>query len=207
MNHDNRPRTISETIHAASFPIYGLVNHPFELFVCSFGLGISHLGFLISTTFTFSSPRYSDTHPRFSYYSVKSKNFEITSIDAAAQRHEREHMLFDLEEPPKGQVFSGEAKWLFQDHHFSEEEQKQAGSPSTWKGTLSLANITFSGKVLSWKAPLRVSQFLLKSEETILLGHAYGPSIEELIQLLKNLQVMNHQDTLLNQYQQEIHQT
>lgn len=202
MNHDDQPRTIPETVHAASFPVYGLVNHPLELFVRSFGLGISHLGSLISTSFTFSSPHHSDT--RFSYYSVKNKIFEITSVDAAAQHSEREHMLFDLEEPPEDQVFSDEARWLFQDHHFSEEEQKQAGSPVIWRGTLSLAHTAFSGKILSWKPPLRVSQFLLKSEETILLGNAYGPSDTEILRILEGLQAINSQDDLLRQYQQEI---
>jgi hypothetical protein len=207
MRHENGVillRSVFETVQAAPFPVYGLHDHPFDHSVSSHGLGISHLGFLISVTFTFTSPRYSDSHPRHSY---KSKNFEITSIDAATQRPEREHMAFDLEEPSEGQVFNDHAGWLFQDHHFSEEEQKQAGSPLIWTGTFSLVNAIFSGKILSWNPPLHISTFLLKSEETILVGNAYGPSNEELIQLLKSLQVINHQDDLLRRYQREVEKT
>lgn len=112
-----------------------------------------------------------------------------------------------LAEPPDDQVFSDEARWLFQDHHFSEEEQKQAGYPLIWRGTLVLDNTAFSGKIISWKPPLLVSQFLLKSEQTILLGNAYGPSSHDLIHLIEGLQVMNHQDELIRQYEQEAHQT
>jgi hypothetical protein len=109
-------------------------------------------------------------------------------------------MTFDLEDSSEGQVLNSKIGVSGQ-HHFSEEEQKQAGSPIIWEKTLPLANAVFSGKILHWGHPLHASAFLLKSEETILTGNAYGPSDEELMQLLESLQVINHQDDLLGQYQ------
>lgn len=206
MHYNDRLKTISEIVHAAPFPVYGLTNHMLDLQVYGSGLGISHLSFLISVTFAFSSPRYSDAHPRHSYYSIKSKNFEITSVDAAAQRPERENIPFVLDEPSDSEVFSDNARWLFQEYHFSEEEQKQAGRPSLWRGTCTISNTNFSGKVLSWKPPLRVSQFLLQSEGTILLGNAYGPSSDEIMQILENLQNLHHQEDAIGQYEREIRQ-
>ena len=202
MRHEDRPKTIPEAVHAAPFPVYGLADHPLDLSVSSHGTGISHLSNLISVSFIFTSPRYADPSPN-NRYALKSKNFQLTSIDAATQHPEREQMIFDLADPSEGQIFNDKAEWLFQDHHFSEEEQKQAGKPVIWEGTLSLATTVFSGKVLHWKRPLHVSLFLLKADETVLTGNAYGPSYEELMPLLESLQVINHQDDLLKQYQFE----
>lgn len=47
------------------------------------------------------------------------------------------------------------------------------------------------------------SDFFLKSEKTILTGNAYGPSEDELFQLLTGLQVINQQDDVLAHYQRE----
>jgi hypothetical protein len=199
MRHEDRPRTIPETVHAALFPVYGLSGHPLDLSLSSHGLGISHLGNLIHVSLLFTSPRYSNSYP-YSHYFPKSGNFQIISVDAAAQHPEKEHMVFELADPSNGQFFDNKIG-VFGQHHFSEEEQKQAGGPIVWKKTLRLANAIFSGKILHWRRPLRASAFLLKSAETILIGDAYGPSDEELMQLLEGLQVINHQDDLLGQYQ------
>jgi hypothetical protein len=43
----------------------------------------------------------------------------------------------------------------------------------------------------------------LKSEKTILTGRASGPLDKELMQLLEGLQVVNHQEDVLRQYQHE----
>lgn len=202
MRHPGQPRTISETVHTAPFPVYGLTDHPLDLSVSSYGMGHSHLRQAISVSFLFTSPRYADPSPH-NRYAAKSQNFQLTSIDAATQRPEREQMVFALEEPPEGQLFQSEAGWVLQEHHFSEEEYKQAGRPLRWEGTLSLAHTVFSGKVLHWRRPLHVSLFLLKSDETVLTGNAYGPSDQDLMQLLEGLQVLNHQDEWLRQYQHE----
>lgn len=202
MSHENRPRTIRESVQVAPFPVYGLTEHPLDLSISSYGTGNSHLSSVISVCFTFTSPRYSDAL-LYNRSTAESKNFEITSVDAATQRPEREQMVFELEEPSEGQIFSDYAGWLFQDHHFSEEEQTQAGSPFIWEGTLTLTETIFAGKMLHWRRPLRVSLFLLQSEETVLIGNAYGPFDEELMQLLASLQVLNQQNDLLGRYQQE----
>lgn len=202
MRHADQPRTISETVYAAPFPVYGLTDHPLDLSVSSYGMGHSHLRKVISVSFIFTSPRYADPYP-YNRYAATSKNFQLTSIDATTQHAEREHMVFDLEEPPEGQLFQSEAGWVLQDHHFSEAEHKQAGRPLVWEGTLSLAHTVFSGKVLHWRRPLHASLFLLKSDETVLTGNAFGPSDQELMQLLEGLQVLNHQDEWLRHYQDE----
>jgi hypothetical protein len=198
MRHDERPKTIPEAVHAASFPVYGLADHPLDLFVSSHGLGISHLGNLMHICLVFTSPRYSNTHP-YNLSTPQSKNFEVLSIDAAAQLPEREHMVFDLD----GHVFADYTKAFFQAHHCSEKEQKQAGDLRIWEGVLSLTRTSFTGKVLYWESPLQISTFFLKSEETILMGGAFGPSYEELVQLLEGLLVINDRDDLLRQYQND----
>jgi hypothetical protein len=201
MRHEDRPQTIPETVHAAPFPVYGLTNHPFDLSLVSHGLGISPLGNLIHVSLAFTSPRYSDPSLSSSS-SQKSENFQLISVDAAAQRPEREQMVFGLEDSSGGQFFNDETGVL-RHHQFSEEEQKKAGSPLIQEKTLPLGDVVFSGKMLHWEQPVQVSAFLLKSEKTILIGNAYGPSYEELDQLLKGLQIINHQDYLLKQYQHE----
>ncbi len=192
MRHEDRPNTITEAVQAAPFPVYGFTDYPLTLSVSRHGLGISHLSHLMSVTLTFASPR----------HSVRSQNIEITSVDAASQRSDREHMVFVLEEPSEDQFFNGRTG-IPGRYHFSEEKQKQAGNPGTWEGMLSLANTVFSGKLIHWRHPLQVSAFLLKSQETILIGNACGLSNEELMQFLEGLQIINHQDNLLKQYQYE----
>lgn len=200
MHLENQSRTVLETVHAATFPVYGLIGHPLGLSIIKHGLGMSHLATLVSISFAFTSPRYSDsTNPS---YSTRSENFRITSVDAMMQSPEGKQVPFDLENASEDQFFNSKTG-LFRGYHFSKEEQKQAGSPFIWEGILSLANTVFSGKVLYWRHPLQVCTFLLKSEETILIGNAYGPLYDDFIQLLEGLQIINHQDDLLRQYQYE----
>ncbi len=200
MRHEDRPRTILEAVHAAPFPVYGLTNHLFDLSLSGHGLGISHLGNLIHVSLLFTSPRYFYSHPSYRY-SPKGENFRIISIDAKAQRPERECTVFNLEDIYE-QFFNNKSE-VFGQPHLSEEEQNQAGSLSVEEKTLPLAHTVFSGKMLHWKRPLQASAFLLKSEETILIGNAYGPSDQEIMQILGDLQVINHEDNLLRQYQYE----
>lgn len=201
MRHEDRPGTIPESVRAASFPVYGLIDHPLDLSVSSHGLGISHVGNLVHISFDFTSPQYSEPFHR---YTPKVKNFEILSIDVAGlEPAQVESIIIDIGEPAEGQVFNDKAERLFQKYHFSEEEQKQAGSPSAWIGTLSLATTVFSGKMFYWKSPLHVSSFFLQSEKTILTGSACGLLFEEVRHLLEGLQVINDQEDLLRQYQHE----
>lgn len=201
MRHEDRPKTIPDAVHAVQFPVYGLTDHPFDLSLLSHGLGISHLGNLVHVELVFTSPRYF-TSPLDYRYSAKRQNFCITSIDAAIESSERESIILDVDDHFKSQFFDDKTG-VFRVYQFSEEEQRQAGSPLIWEGTLSIANVIFSGKMLHWRSPLQVSTFFLKSEKTILTGRASGPLDKELMQLLEGLQVVNHQEDVLRQYQHE----
>ena len=185
MRHEDRPTTVSEAVRAAQFPVYGIIDHALALSICSHGLGISHLGNLMSISLTFTSSHRSINSP----YSAESQNFTITSVDAATQQQEREQMTFDLRDPRASK--------------FSKEEQKPIGDPLIWEGNFPIANDVFSGKILHWTHPFPTSAFLLKSERTILIGDGYGPSYKDAVQLLKDLQIINHQDSLLLQYQHD----
>jgi hypothetical protein len=186
MRHEDRPETIPATVQAAAFPIYGIVNRLSGLSVCAHGLGISHLARLISVTHNYTSPRY----PVNPYSSVNSENLTINSIDAAVQRPDREQMVFDIESVSR--------------NLFGKKEPLYTESPFIWEGTLSIDNVNFSGEIRYWAHSARTfTFFLLHSEKTILVGNAYGPSFEELIQFLVSLQVINQRPDLLQQYQRE----
>ena len=201
MRVEDRPRTIPDLVKGAPFPVYGLNDHPLDLLMTSYTLGISHLSNLISTGLVFTSPRYTNSHIS-NRYSPKSQNFYILSIDAATEHLDREHMIFSFEGLSED-TYSNSTQRLFQLYSFSEEEENQAGDPLVWQGELALANTIFTGKMFSWNPPFQIATFLLKSEETILLGSAYGPSDKEVFQLLESLQVINHQDNLLESYQHD----
>src|SRR6266851_4421598 len=77
------------------------------------------------------------------------------------------------------------------------------GNPSFWEGDLTIAGVPFTGELYYWSQPAQLSRFFLKSEKTILTGNAYGPSEDELFQLLTGLQSINQQDDVLALYQRE----
>lgn len=126
----------------------------------------------------------------------------ISALDYTTPYMKNAYMDFDLQDPSDGQFFDKHADF-FRLHNFSEEEQHQAGPPFIWEGIRTLADALFSGKIFYWASPLFVSAFLLKTQDTILIGETYGPSYDELIQLLSGLQVVNNQHDLLNQYESE----
>lgn len=202
MRHEDRPKTIFDTVRAALFPVYGLTDHLFDLSLLNHGVGISHLGNLVHVELVFTSPRYFTSSLDY-LYSPKRENFRVTSIDAAMESPEREFITLDVDDYFKDSFFD-EGTGALRTYQFSEEEQRQAGGPMIWEGTLSIANVAFVGKMFHWRSPLRASAFLLKSEKAILCGNAYGPSDEELMQLLEGLQIINHQDDVLRQYQHEL---
>jgi hypothetical protein len=82
--------------------------------------------------------------------------------------------------------------------------EQKASHPFLWEGTLTIAGASFSGKIRYSPAPLRISGFLLKSEKTILLGYAYGPSCDELVHLLKGLRVISRHNESIRQYEEEL---
>lgn len=199
MRHEDVLQTLADTISAATFPVYGIANHLLDLSLSSNGAGISHLGHFMSVTLVFTSPRYGLHRP----YSAKSQNVQLTSLDAIVQRPERENMFFALDELSEEQYFDSETG-VFRHYHFSEEEQKQVGSAVIREEKFSIADINFFGKVSYWHAPLKISKFLLRSEDTVLIGETYGLPFDELIQVLEGLQVVNHRDDLLKQYQDDL---
>lgn len=193
MQPDKRSPQILEIVRAAHFPVYGLIGSPLDLVLCSHGRGsFGELNQPMSVTFNYTSPRYPE----------KGDNFEITSIDAAVQHQSHTHIAFDLKDPSAGSLFDFDTE-TFRRHCFSAEEHQRAGLPLVWEGALSIANMVFLAKIRYWSQPFMLALFLLKSEGTVLLGNACGLSYQELIRLLKNMEVINHREDLLRQYQQE----
>ncbi|QBD80335.1 hypothetical protein EPA93_31940 [Ktedonosporobacter rubrisoli] len=184
MRHADRPQKIPEAVALSQFPVYGLPERPSDLTICSHGLGISQFGNIMSISFTFTSPRYSSGP----CYAPESQNFVIISLDSAVQDLTKEPLSFDLNDPYNMKY---------------ERKARRDENPTVWEGTLSLANITFSGKILQWIHPPLTTAFLFTSKLTILFGHSYGPAFGELLQLLQSLQIVNRNSALLKQYQYE----
>jgi hypothetical protein len=92
-------------------------------------------------------------------------------------------------------------------------------APPLWTGECTIAGKVFAGEIRRWSYPPEFAQvlpaayqqreqtmFYLKGEETIVGGHVCGPSVDELLLLLRCLVVLNHRDDLLEQYQRELDQ-
>lgn len=180
---------IPDLVHLLLFPAYEPVGNPLDLTLCcslSTGLGINYIS---SLGLVFSSPRY--PHVR--------ENFKIVASDT----RERNIMYYTKSTPaPAHPAFNPDSE-LFQRYSLSEGERELAGNPSSWEGELTIAGVPFTGELYHWSQPAQLSRFFLKSEKTILTGNAYGPSEDELFQLLTGLQVINQQDDVLAHYQRE----
>ena len=144
---------------------------------------------------TFSSPRYLEERD----------NFVISSAGPEIDQQGNISIVHDLKDPSEGPLFDFDTT-LFQYYHFSEKERTQVGSPSVWEGAFSIADITFSAKIRHWSSSHKLSLFLLKAEKSILKGQAYGPSHDELMHLLLNLQIVNSREDVLRRYQYELDQ-
>lgn len=77
-------------------------------------------------------------------------------------------------------------------------------NPFHWEGTLTLEGIPFSGAIRYYAAPLRATGFRFKSEKSFLSGYAYGPSCDEMIELLEGLQMLNGHDDLIRKYEAKV---
>jgi hypothetical protein len=178
MRYDDLPNTLAGRIAAAQFPVYGVVNRPLGLILCSYGSGFARdLDQLTDINLIFVSSRYPSYPPDV----LPSQNF---TIDSMVARDDREISDVNLGPVLKGLI--GQERKAF-----------------LWEGTLSIANTPFYGTIQYYASPLQISAFLLKSDKTLLLGHAYGPSCDEIIELLEGLQVLNGRDDVLKQYQEE----
>jgi hypothetical protein len=187
---DERHRIrIADLIHLLSFPVYGIAGNPLDLTLCcslSMSLGINYIS---SVGLVFSSPR----------YPLMRENFEIVASDTRER-----HIMYDTKNipGPAHPAFDPDIR-LFQRYSLSGGERELAGNPSAWEGDLTIAGVLFTGELYHWSQPAQLSRFFLKSEKTILTGNAYGPSEDELFQLLTGLQVINQQDDILAHYQRE----
>lgn len=179
---------LQNLVSLLAFPLYGPADNPFGLkLTCSLSTrqGINYIS---SVGLVFSSPRY--PHP--------SGNFEIESSDARER-----NVLF----PTKDVLAAGGFDFdpdsnLFQTY-LSEAQQARIGRPTSWEGDLIIAGTAFTGELSHWTQPVQLSRFLLRSEQIILSGSAYGFTQEELFQLLQSMQPLNHLDEVLSRYQQE----
>jgi hypothetical protein len=77
-------------------------------------------------------------------------------------------------------------------------------NPFRWEGTLTLEGIPFSGAIRYYATPLWATGFCFESEKSFLSGYAYGPSCDEMIELLVGLQVLNGRDDLIRQYEAKV---
>jgi hypothetical protein len=73
-------------------------------------------------------------------------------------------------------------------------------NPFRWEGTITLEGIPFSGTMWYYAAPLRASGFNFQSEKSFVSGFSYGPSCDEMIELLEGLQVLNGRDDVIREY-------
>jgi hypothetical protein len=81
-----------------------------------------------------------------------------------------------------------------------QEQPQPVCNPFVWEGTMNLEGIPFCGIIRYYAAPLKMSGFNFNSEKSVLTGVSYGPSCDEVIELLEGLQVINGRDDVLRQY-------
>jgi hypothetical protein len=67
----------------------------------------------------------------------------------------------------------------------------QASAPFRWEGTLTIDGKDFSGCICYYPAPLRASACCFAGDGVHFDGKAFGPNVEELIQILEALRVLN----------------
>ncbi len=177
--HDeNHHVLIPALVRLAAFPIYGLIDNPLELSLCSLGTGGGVWHGIIDISFTFSSPRYPEER-------------EIFTLASSAPQER--NFIYDAELAIESLFWS-----------YRQLERAQFGSPSLWEGEIIIAGVTFSGTIHSWSQPQQLSLFRLKGEKTILSGHSFGLEYDNLLSLLKAAQPINEQDDVLAQYQREL---
>ena len=189
INDESHPISIPQLVREAPFPVYGLIGNLLELAVCSVSWGSSNTR-CSSVGFTYSSPLYPDERD----------NIEIDSTDAS-----QSDIVYDPKDAFGNPLFDLDAR-LFQCYHLSDSVRKQAGSPQVVEGTWTIAQVAFIGEIRHWSQPYQLSQFFLSSKDTWLGGHAFGPSLQDLQQLLQAAVAVNHCGDLLAQYQRELDQ-
>ena len=181
--------SIAELVHEAPFPVYGLIDSPLELAVCSVSWGSTNAR-RTSIGLTFSSPRYPE----------RRENVTLDSFDAY-----QSGVVYNPKDASGNPFFDLDAR-LFEAYRLSDEVRKQAGSPQVVEGTFTIAEVGFTGEIHYWAGPHQLCGFFFTNEETLLSGSTFGPSLQDLLQLLKGAIVINQQNDLLVQYQRELDQ-
>lgn len=170
---------VTDLVHLASFPVYGVFDNAFDFSVCGLGVSGDVWGGIREVLFVFSSERYQQER----------ENLVITSSYAREP-----YIYYDPEQAVHD---------LIMRYRLDEEQQEQAGNPPAWEGEMIIDNVMFNGEIRHWSQPFHLSLFRLTSEKTMLTGNACGPSQDELFHVLKGLRIINEQDALLARYQRE----
>jgi hypothetical protein len=163
---------INEKIAAAQFPVYGIVGRPLGL-TC-YGLH-EVIGYDPSLALDYTSSRY----PSYPNEMLALQTFRVISARSRIVNLDQPDSIIDL---------------------VLQEQEQPVRNPFLWEGTLSIADTLFQGKIRYYTPPLKLSWYRLLSEESFLEGYSYGPSCDELIELLEGLQVLNGRDEVIKQY-------
>ncbi len=164
--------TIAEVIATAQFSIYGIVGYP---------LGLIRYGAITSTgddpsiALDYTSPRY----PSYPNEMLALRTFRVVSAPPQNASLREGDEILDL---------------------VIQEQGQPVRNPFLWEGSLSIAGALFQGKIRYYATPLKLSEYYFLSEESFVGGRAYGPSCDELIELLEGLQVLNGRDEVIKQY-------
>lgn len=115
-----------------------------------------------------------------------------------------------------GQTFAGERLRFLDtistyDHYkqlllfYKLENVTHSSSPIIWQGELAVGRQNFLGEIRYWSQPYKLCLFSLKGKEqgVSLEGSSVALSLEEIMHILKDLEVINHRRDVLMQYENE----
>ena len=175
-------------IKYAQIPVYGVSENPFGLRLCTTRYSFESRG-LDGVTLIFVSP--GPVHPQV-----------VASFDALRVG------IRTLKLPPGygSDPDSEQALRLLRGYRRDLMDRIETVSPVTNTCHIALPGFQRDTEVLSWPEPVNLLNFALKNDEIYLGVSAIGLSEPELLQLLRNVQVVNNQPDLLEQYQAELGQ-
>jgi hypothetical protein len=153
---------MAEMLAAFSFPVYGIVGEPLDLRCNSYWSCIGLPAFEVH----YRSARY----PVCTAGKIILCSFYLRSQEAGrVSLHWRDIVI----------------------ERVIAAQEQPVREPFRWEGSLPIAGTLFSGIITYYAAPLFISDFRLTSEKTLISGHACGPNVDELVQLLEGLQVLS----------------
>lgn len=175
---------IRELVRLIPFSLYGPIDNPCGLDLKSTGWSGRVTDDITSVNLSFKS-----TDPENSFDLINSRANQ-RSVYQPSENDEQ--YILDLDEH------------LFQSHHLSDIQREQVGPPTVWRGELHIAEEVFSGEIRSWSHPYQLARFTCKNERIILSGLTSGLTQDQLIQVLKDLKIINQREDTLAHYQREI---